>query len=154
MTRKKYSEDTYYTALEAAFNSTSSDEEEEEPKLSDEEIYEIICYYYEEAFWNIDWVQKWLDPVEIEKIIYSDMEYVTYTLQFYEQETCERMRDIIHHMCTTLLLNPTPLMVENILGAMFNVRNRYEMDIPRTSTHWTHKWGQTLNKSYNMCMRQ
>ena len=91
---------------------------------------------------------------EIEKIIYSDMEYVTYTLQFYEQETCERMRDIIHHMCTTLLLKPTPLMVENILGAMFNVRNRYDMNIPHTSTHWTRKWGQTLNKSYNMCMRQ
>ena len=154
MTRKKYSADTYYAALEAALYSNSSDEEEQESKLSDEEIYDIICYYYDEAFWNIDWVQKWLDPVEIEKIIYSDMEYVTYTLQFYEQETCERMRDIIHHMCTTLLLKPTPLMVENILGAMFNVRNRYDMNIPHTSTHWTRKWGQTLNKSYNMCMRQ
>ena len=43
MTRKKYSTDTYYAALEAALYSNSSDEEEQESKLSDEEIYDIIC---------------------------------------------------------------------------------------------------------------
>jgi hypothetical protein len=68
----------------------------------------------------------------------------------YEEYTCMRMRNMIHHMCDSLLLKPTPLMVEHILYDMLSVRNRYETVVPRSKFHWSRKWCKILQKSENM----
>ena len=156
MTRKKYDVDTYYQKMEADLLSSSDEEDTEEYKLTDGEVYDIICYYYDDVFWNIDWVQSWLDPTTIENIIFKDCTYDTYVNcsslmnNQYEEYTCMRMRNMIHHMCDSLLLKPTPLMVEHILYDMLSVRNRYETVVPRSKFHWSRKWCKILQKSENM----
>ena len=156
MTRKKYDVDTYYQKMEADLLSSSDEEDTEEYKLTDGEVYDIICYYYDDVFWNIDWVQSWLDPSTIENIIFKECTYDTYVNcsslmnNQYEEYTCMRMRNMIHHMCDSLLLKPTPLMVEHILYDMLSVRNRYETVVPRSKFHWSRKWCKILQKSENM----
>ena len=156
MTRKKYDTDTYYQKMEADLLSSSDEEDTEEYKLTDGEVYDIICYYYDDVFWNIDWVQSWLDPTTIENIIFKECTYDTYVNcsslmnNQYEEYTCMRMRNMIHHMCDSLLLKPTPLMVEHILYDMLSVRNRYETVVPRSKFHWSRKWCKILQKSENM----
>lgn len=156
MTRKKYDVDTYYQKMEADLLSSSDEEDTEEYKLTDGEVYDIICYYYDDVFWNIDWVQSWLDPTTIENIIFKECTYDTYVNcsslmnNQYEEYTCMRMRNMIHHMCDSLLLKPTPLMVEHILYDMLSVRNRYETVVPRSKFHWSRKWCKILQKSENM----
>jgi len=157
MTRKKYSADTYYEELEKEFIESSSDEEEEVPKLTEEEKYDIVCYYIDEACWNIDWIQKWIDPTTllniIENIEITSFDYNTLLMNFDEQSMASRLYDIVYHMCDTLLLKPTNKMVYSIVVEMLSVRNKYEHVLPRTQTHWTARWSRVLTKSHNNCIK-
>ena len=147
MTRKRYARDTYQEELEAALVSSSESEEEFEEMTWDEK-YDII-HHFVEHYIEVCWVRRWVSACDILNLMEEDIvdrDYQGFLNHESELPMCNRMRTIIRNMCISVDVYESVRRIEHVLCGMLQIRNNFEIVVPRGPMHWTRNVNRRITR--------
>ena len=147
MTRKKYERDTYYEELEEALQTTSESEEEVLPMTDDEQYHYLLQYLEYEI--DIYWVRRWVSACDLHELMKQktvDRDFRAFLTGPEELQMCKRLKSIIRHMCITIEILETPRRINHVLCGLLEIRNKFEIVVPRTRFHWTRNIHRQLTR--------